>query len=198
MFFADRMFKADPFVPQHLGSSLRGGVIARWEEHLCREPVIFFGIPKKFSVFSVFTCFFSVWVAKHNQNLKLEFVSGLFCLMVRVCLFISYWVRVDVHGKVAETAMNRALLANFVSANFPSTFVALRNSAIHSAPAVISEIRPSANVKSKGPKDVCIPRPQVFQCSVFCQLSGRFGPTALAVRCPLWSRRETSAMFETL
>ena len=26
----------------------------------------------------------------------------------------------DVHGKVAETAMNRALLANFVSANFPS------------------------------------------------------------------------------
>ena len=29
MFFADRMFKADPFVPQHLGSSLRGGVIAR-------------------------------------------------------------------------------------------------------------------------------------------------------------------------
>ncbi len=81
-----------------------------------------------------------------------------------------------------------------------ATFVALRNSAIHSAPAVISEIRsPSANVKSKGPKKFAsIPRPQVFQCSVFCQLSGRFGPTALAVRCPLWSRLETSAMFETL
>ena len=59
--------KADPFVPQHLGSSLRGGVIARWEEHLCREPLnIFLESLQPQCVH----CFFSVGVAKTQSKIS--------------------------------------------------------------------------------------------------------------------------------
>lgn len=68
-----------------------------------------------------------------------------------------------------------------------------RNSSIHSASVWPSEKKwtwwtPLQIEKLTCPwtfktsESRCHARPQVFHCSVFCQLSGRFGPTALAVR----------------
>lgn len=186
--------KADPFVPQHLGSSLRGGVIARWEEHLCREPLNnFFGIPST-SVCSLF--FFGRSRKNTVKNLKLVFASGFFCLFISE---LGWSVVMCCMERWQKPQWTVPCLQTSCQPNFPSRDTCGFQEFCDSL-STRSYLRDAKSKRKhqKVPKKRCkIPRPQVFQCSVFCQLSGRFGPTALAVRCPLWWL-ETSEMFETL
>ena len=109
----------------------------------------FFGIPST-SVCSLF--FFGRSRKNTIKNLKLVFASGCFCLFMSelgwsvVMCCMERWQKPQWTVPCLQTSCQQTFRV--------ATFVGLRNSAIHSAPAAISEMRsPSANIK-RSPKNV--------------------------------------------